>query len=81
MLRVRVCELADLFQLLQYKYEDHTTSDCPQKDVKVCSNCAETGHTYRECLRIVRMLRPGSVLTAPGTREGKRENRQTHIER
>ena len=49
MLRVRVRELADLFQLLQYKYEDHTTSDCPQKDVKVCSNCAETGHTYREC--------------------------------
>ena len=32
-----------------YQYEDHPTAECPHKDNKICSNCAETGHTFRDC--------------------------------
>lgn len=33
-----------------YKYEDHTTNDCQEKDKKLCSKCAGDGHTYTECV-------------------------------
>lgn len=32
-----------------YRYEEHTTNDCPNKETKMCSECANTGHTFREC--------------------------------
>ena len=32
-----------------YVYEDHLIMDCPEKDVKYCSECCCTGHVYREC--------------------------------
>lgn len=32
-----------------YKMEDHLTKDCPHTDLKICSECAETGHTYKDC--------------------------------
>lgn len=35
-----------------YEYENHTTNDCPNKEVKQCSECAEEGHTFRECTNI-----------------------------
>ena len=31
-----------------YKYEDHHTKDCPTP-LTVCSECAEEGHTFKEC--------------------------------
>lgn len=33
-----------------YKIEDHLTKKCPQnQDYKICSECNETGHTWRQC--------------------------------
>lgn len=32
-----------------YQIEDHQTKDCPYKELKICSECSETGHTFREC--------------------------------
>lgn len=32
-----------------YQYQDHATKDCPNKDIKVCSECAEIGHSYKDC--------------------------------
>lgn len=32
-----------------YEFQSHTTNDCPQKNTILCSECAEIGHTYREC--------------------------------
>lgn len=32
-----------------YQMEDHITKECPFTDLKICSECSETGHTYREC--------------------------------
>lgn len=32
-----------------YEYETHTTNNCPHKNVQICSECAQTGHTFREC--------------------------------
>lgn len=32
-----------------YQMEDHITKDCPHKNLKICSECSETGHTYKEC--------------------------------
>lgn len=31
-----------------YKY-DHLTKDCQLKDVSLCSECANIGHTYKQC--------------------------------
>jgi len=31
-----------------YSY-DHKTTNCPTPDKKICSECANEGHTYREC--------------------------------
>lgn len=35
-----------------YALEDHPTKDCPNKGSKWCSECAEQGHTYRECQNV-----------------------------
>ena len=32
-----------------YQLEDHQTKDCPYPDLKICSECSETGHTYKDC--------------------------------
>ena len=33
-----------------YTIEDHLTKDCPQSpDYKICSECTERGHTWRQC--------------------------------
>lgn len=32
-----------------YQMEDHLTKDCPYSNLKICSECSELGHTYREC--------------------------------
>lgn len=32
-----------------FQMEDHITTDCPYTDLKICSECSETGHTFREC--------------------------------
>lgn len=32
-----------------YKWEDHVTTDCPDKHIKLCSNCAMEGHIWKEC--------------------------------
>lgn len=32
-----------------YKYEEHTSKDCPDKEKKMCSECGKEGHTFREC--------------------------------
>lgn len=32
-----------------YAMEDHQTKDCPHTGLKVCSECSETGHTFKEC--------------------------------
>lgn len=33
-----------------YKVEDHFTSDCPKpKEFKICSECGEEGHYWKEC--------------------------------
>lgn len=32
-----------------YEMETHQTKDCPQTGLKVCSECSETGHTFKEC--------------------------------
>lgn len=33
-----------------YKIEDHHTSECPKpKEYKICRECAEDGHIWREC--------------------------------
>lgn len=32
-----------------YEYEEHTTFNCPNKDMKFCSECGGTGHKYYEC--------------------------------
>ena len=57
-LRPDQIQIEDFIQLtpcyICYKYE-HFTKDCPQKDddkdkqPKYCSECAASGHTYREC--------------------------------
>lgn len=31
-----------------YKMESHLTKNCPKKQ-QICSECAETGHTWRDC--------------------------------
>ena len=33
-----------------YKIEEHSTPDCPMpKEYRICSECAESGHTWKEC--------------------------------
>ncbi len=33
-----------------YNIEDHPTSQCPKaKEYKICSECADEGHTWRDC--------------------------------
>ena len=33
-----------------YKLEDHYTANCPKtRDYKICSDCSEEGHTWKEC--------------------------------
>lgn len=32
-----------------YQMEDHLTKECPHINLKLCSECSETGHTYRDC--------------------------------
>lgn len=32
-----------------YQMEDHATKDCPLKDTKLCSECAEEGHRFTDC--------------------------------
>lgn len=33
-----------------YKMEDHTTNNCPkEKSYKICSNCSQQGHIWRDC--------------------------------
>lgn len=32
-----------------YKFNDHSTANCPNKDLVICSECAEQGHTYTQC--------------------------------
>ena len=33
-----------------YKTEDHPTKNCPQnQDYKICSECSERGHTWKQC--------------------------------
>ena len=32
-----------------YAFENHPTTQCPKKDIKICSVCAETGHMGNEC--------------------------------
>lgn len=32
-----------------YQMEDHLTKECPYSDLKICSECSETGHTYKDC--------------------------------
>lgn len=32
-----------------YQMEDHLTKDCPHTNIKICSECSELGHIYREC--------------------------------
>lgn len=35
-----------------YKLEEHTTKHCPKNsDYKICSECAEEGHSWKDCLR------------------------------
>lgn len=45
-------EMEDFIQLtpcwICYKY-DHNLKDCPDKNIKKCSECAAIGHTFREC--------------------------------
>ena len=31
-----------------YKFESHSTNDCPSQTIH-CSECAQTGHTHRQC--------------------------------
>lgn len=42
----KYCHLLICFKC--YAIEDHTTSKCTSK-LTVCSECGETGHTFREC--------------------------------
>ncbi|MPC59532.1 hypothetical protein E2C01_053556 [Portunus trituberculatus] len=38
-----------------YAIEDHNTNACPySKDTKVCSECADTTHTWKECTNTVK---------------------------
>lgn len=32
-----------------YQLEDHQTKDCPYPNIKVCSECSENGHTFKDC--------------------------------
>lgn len=32
-----------------YRMEQHQTKECPHRNIKVCSECAEEGHRYTEC--------------------------------
>lgn len=32
-----------------YQMEEHLTKDCPYPELKICSECSEMGHTFREC--------------------------------
>lgn len=32
-----------------YQLEEHLTKDCPYTDQKICSECSETGHTFKDC--------------------------------
>lgn len=32
-----------------YQMEDHQTKDCPYPDLKICSECSVSGHTYKDC--------------------------------
>lgn len=32
-----------------YQMEDHQTKDCPYPDIKICSECGENGHTFKDC--------------------------------
>jgi hypothetical protein len=32
-----------------YKMEDHTTALCPTPNLIICSECAQQGHTHRDC--------------------------------
>ena len=51
-----------------YKYEEHATENCPDKTLKMCSNCAGTGHSFRDC--------PNA--DAKGCLNCKREGREGH---
>ena len=32
-----------------YTFEEHSTPQCPRKDFKICSECAEEGHRWNDC--------------------------------
>ena len=32
-----------------YRYEQHQTSECPEGDIRWCSECGAKDHTYRDC--------------------------------
>lgn len=32
-----------------YKIEDHLSKNCPDKDLKICSECGNHGHIWKEC--------------------------------
>lgn len=37
-----------------YELEDHETKDCPYNDLIICSECSETGHTFKNCEKDVK---------------------------
>ena len=37
-----------------YKYDSHISKQCPQPPAIVCSECAQSGHTHRECTSLVK---------------------------
>ena len=36
-----------------YKYERHSTKDCPETIIK-CSECAQTGHSFKDCTSTIK---------------------------
>lgn len=32
-----------------YTFNDHSTANCPNKSLTICSECAETGHIFSQC--------------------------------
>lgn len=37
-----------------YQLEDHVTKDCPHKDLIICSECGDLGHSFRDCVNPVK---------------------------
>lgn len=49
-----------------YEMEDHQTKDCPHTGLKVCSECSETGHTFKECTNTEKACLSCKKLGKPG---------------